>query len=278
MNRTLLLLAALALAPGCYGSSCSEPGTVTFYWRFVGAAGTVAGTFDVDNPSTGIDESGCTIGGVSHVDSIEITVDGTTETVFCTGDNGVPGARLPGFLRGSHPWRIDAIRSNQVVFTASGTADTRTCGDTQVLVDLAAVTPSDLVVYYDVNNQPPSGCRVGGVPITQVSFELRDSVNRIVDSSCASRSPPVTGACTQETANACDPTSLGFTVPSLALGNYVMNYLELWDTTQRPMAQVCDASFVHEGFPVFLNLAPSNGQFCPTAAANPLTASTPAAP
>jgi hypothetical protein len=303
MNRTLLLLTALALVPGCYGSSsCNTAGSVTFYWRFVSGSGLLqSGNFNPDDPATPtVDESGCTYLGVPLTDddtrsttvtpSIRITVDGVVaDTVGCIGSNGVPGALLPGFFGGAHTYTIDAIRAGRVVFTASGSTNAPACVNTPVDVVLQAVSPSDLVVLYDVNGQPPTGCQLAGVPITHVAYEIRDSSNQfIVDASCASRNPPVVGACQQERTLACDPVNLGFTSTGpLAFGNYRMNYLELWQTTPsgapQPIAQICasdsGAAFVHDGFPVLMNLSTSSGQFCPgNNPASGLVASTTAAP
>jgi hypothetical protein len=275
MKRTLLVLAILALGGGCH-SSCDTPGTITYYWQFVGSDGHVVGNFDVDGSTTPVPNSSCFVNGVPFVDNIQITVDGTFEEVPCSGPNQVPGARLPGFLSGNHTWTIDGVRGSGanavVLFTASGTTPAHTCNDTPVFVPLQAVSPADLVVYYDVNGKPPTGCQIGGVPITHVAYEIRNPANQIVDSSCAARTPPVTGACQSEkTASVCDPNSLGFVSTSvLPLGNYLMNYLELWQGTGlqvSPLAQICasdnGAQFVHNGFPVFLNLSVSSGQFCP---------------
>jgi hypothetical protein len=296
MNRTLLLLTALALVPGCYGSStCNTPGSVTFYWRFESATGLQSGNFNPDNPATPEDESGCTYLGVPLTDddtrsttvtpSIRITIDGVVaDTVGCVGSNLVPGALLPGFFGGAHTYTIDAIRAGRVVFTASGTTNAPACTNTPVDVVLQAVTPADFIILYDVNSQPPAGCKVGGVPVANVPWELRNPSNQIVDSTCLGGRDPVTSACpTQnEGLNACDPVNLGFTIPSVALGNYTMNFLELWDvstpTTGRPLARICGAPVVHDGFPFLLNLTAPTPGFCPTSRANPLVASTPAKP
>jgi len=301
MNRTLLLLTALALVPGCYGSStCNTAGSVTFYWRFVSASGALqSGNFNPDDPATPtVDESGCTYLGVPLTDddtrsttvtpSIRITVDGiVADTVGCIGSNGVPGALLPGFFGGAHTYTIDAIRAGRVVFTASGSTNAPACVNTPVDVVLQAVSPADLVVLYDYNGAPPTGCQIGGVPITHVAYEIRDAANRIADASCQSRNGTV-GACLQERTLACDPVNLGFTstIP-LALGNYTMNYLELWQTlpggSQQPIAQLCagdpGSAFVHDGFPVLMNTTVSSGQLCPgNYPASGLVASTSPAP
>lgn len=267
MKRTLLVLAILALGGGC-GSSCDTPGTITFYWQFAGPSGRVVGTFDVDDATTPFPDDSCFVDGVPFVDTIDITVDGITETVNCSGPNRVPGARLPGFFRGAHAWTIDAFRGSQLVFTGSGSTSARTCNDSQELVTLQAVTPQDLVVYYDVNGAQPDGCGVGGIGIANVVYQLRNGANRIADSSCIGNFDSA-GVCSQEGSLACDPLSLGFTSSrALPLGPYTMSYLELNGLASTvPLAAICGsqpgAQFVHDGFPVFLNLTAPVASACP---------------
>lgn len=263
MKRTipiLSLLSLLALGGGCH-SSCDTPGSVTWYWRFVGApiAGTtrVEGTFDVDVPTTAIDETGCATAGVTEID---ITVDGFTETVACAGPNGVPGARLPGFLRGAYDWRVDAIRNGVVAFTASGSTVARTCSDAPVDVDLRAVTPNDLVVYYDFNGQVPAACFGNGTAIANLDYELRDAANRTAATTCLASNA---GVCTSQAANPCDPASFGFTILDLPVGGYSFAYLDAVDAAGGVRLSACQAPVRHDGFPVFVNLTTvSGGNVC----------------
>lgn len=275
MNRILLVPLALALASaGCNSRSCDAT-DLTFFWRFAGAP--IAGQQRIAGSFTAAD-NGCAAAGID-AQGIDVFIGGERFAFDCgdqNGNVGVPGVTFAGTLRGSYDWRIDAYRGGQLAFSQSGTVDARSCGPVAVDADLQAVTPQPMVVYYDVNGQPPTGCFYT-VPIANVPFELRNGANQIVDASCVARNAQ-TGDCTTEGTNACDAASLGFVTRSLPLGVYTMSFLELWDAAGNPLATACNRQVVHDGLPTTVDLAASGGAFCAVPPPNAVLASDAATP
>jgi hypothetical protein len=246
MRRAILLLAAsLAVATsGC--SSGGTPGTLTFYWNFVDARNQVAGDYTTRN--TGCQDAG--------VDSIDITIGGTVSTQSCAQSNGSPGVTLFDFPQGSYAYTLDGFRGNEHVFTTSGTANARWNTDVVVDTTLAALSPQSFVVYYSVPNftgTTQSQCVFDGRAVAGITYYLEDANGTLVTTT------QITGG---QQPIGCDPTTFGFTLPSLPLGNYTFRYLQAVDAQGLSIYEACNVPVFHGGFFANVPLSLPTGATC----------------
>jgi hypothetical protein len=275
MKRAILILAVAALG-GC--DTCDRPGTVAFYWRFVGAPIAGAdprfaprGELGVpDDPRTVEDETGC---AESLVDAVVLTVGGESFDIpYCASpENGVAGVLLE-FTPGAADFRLDAYRGStqtqlgDLVFSGGGTLRTDVCTDREELVDLFAVSPQPLVTFYDFEGQVPTSCTSGGQDIGNVNYWLVNPSNVTAASNCLNDRITAAGECAEaQLANLCDPVSFGFTTASLPLGRYRYAFVDA--TAAAPpngvLLNACGVDVLHDGFPAFVDLAaPVGGVAC----------------
>jgi hypothetical protein len=252
MKRAILLLATAALGmTGCY--SRRDPGTMTFYWNFRNAQGVVTGDF---TQST----TGCDVAGV---DSIDVIIDNGTFQATCVGPNGVPGVQLQQFLPGAYPFTVQGRRGGaqgEVVFTVSGTANADYNVDSQVTVTLDALSPQSFVLFYDVNLIAPTNCVFNGQPAAGIVYRLEDPTGTSVISTTEVLLPNGT---TGQQPVACDPVSLGLSIPNVPLGAYRLRYFQAINAAGVSIAQTCLTPVSHTGFPAIVNLtAPVPGTVC----------------
>jgi hypothetical protein len=233
MKRATLLLATALLGTSTACSSrSSSPGDLTLFWSFQDGFGRTSG-----QPG---DNNGC---GFAGVDSVDVTIDGSTQTFTCTGPNAA-GITLQTFAPGSYPFTAVGFRSNEQVFTGSGTATVVRGVNTETDVVLQALNPQGFVVFYSINGI--AQCNFVG--LVGIVYRLVDSVGRIVSTTEA-----VPGDATRQTPIVCDPVN-GFTIPNLPFGTYSFDYLAAVDSINRSLFQVCTATVAHGGFPDLENL------------------------
>ncbi len=242
MRRALLILATFGLAlSGCY-STPRDPGTLTFYWSFQDRGGAVAGDYTAAHP-------GCSTAGV---DSIDVTVGGVTSTESCVQSNGVPGVTVAGFSQGPYHYTVDGFRGNERVFTTSGDVNARWNADVSTDLTLTPIDPQSLVVYFDVlnfNGTTSTQCVFNGQPISGMLYELQDAFGNVVSSTDV----PGTGGAVKQPIN-CDPSTFGFSIPDLSLGNYRLRYLTAVRADGGGVVQVCSQPIFHGGFPAVVQL------------------------
>ena len=235
MRRALLLLATAAplAMTGCH---THDDGTATFFWRFQDSQGAFAG--DGTTTNTGCSQAG--------VDTVRITVDGSSTEQPCVASNGVPGVQAV-FLTGTYDFTIDGLRGGEPVFSTSGTFTVHFNRDTEVDATLVALSPQSLVIFTDNGDGTvPTNCVFKGIngglfTATSLTYSLVDAVTlRVVDAATVP----------------CDTVSIGFATVPLPLGDYEFTFLAAIDA-QGSIAQLCNQPVSHTGFPVFEDLLPA---------------------
>jgi hypothetical protein len=249
MKRAILLLATALLGTSTACTSHRSPGDLTLFWAFQDASGRSSG-----QPG---DNAGCDVAGV---DSVDITIDRSTQTFACTGPNAA-GITLQTFDPGSYDFIIDGFRGNERVFTANGVAQVVSNANTATDVVLQPVNPQGLEIFYSVANfagTTQTTCFFNGQQVAGIWFRLEDANGTPV----ATTEVPLAGGGVGQQPIACDPNSFGFVTQPLPFGVYNLRYLQAVNAAGVAIAQVCSFGVSHTGFPPTIGLLSPTGT-CP---------------
>lgn len=249
MKRSTLFLAATLLGTACTSHS-SAPGDITLFWNFQDAFRGVSG-----QPG---DNAGC---GVALVDTLDVTIDGATQTFDCAGPNSA-GITLQAFAPGNYPFTIAGFRGNEQVFTGSGTARAVSNARTETDVTLQAVTPQSFDIFYNplvsTAGTTPTQCVFDGRIVSGIIFRLEDLSGSVVATTEIVSGGTVVG----HQPVRCDPASFGILTGALPLAQYRLRYLQAIDAASVSIAEACALSVSHGGFPEIVPLARPSGAPC----------------
>jgi hypothetical protein len=259
MKRVILFLATALLGTSTACSSRSPPGRppappapgdITLFWSFQdGVSGSLSG-----QPG---DNNGC---GVAGVDSVDVTIDGSTQTFTCTGPNAA-GITFGSFAPGNYPFNAVGFRGNEQVFTGSGTAAASSGVNTETAVVHQALNPQSFEVFYSVANfsgTTPTQCVFDGQQVAGIWFRLEDQNGNVV----ATTEVLLPGGGVGQQPVACDPNSFGIITQPLSFGQYRLRYLQAVNGAGVAIAQVCSFAVSHSGFPPVVTLLSPTGT-CP---------------
>lgn len=242
MKRATLLLATALLGTSTACTSHRSPGDLTLFWAFEDASSRSSGQ-PGDNP-------GCAVAGV---DSVDVTIDRSTQTFPCTGPNAA-GITLQTFAPGSYDFSIDGFRGNERVFTANGVAQVVSNANTLTDVVLQAVEPQGLEIFYDnIAGVLQSSCFFNGQQVAGIWYRLEDRAGNVVSTT----EVPLAGGGVGQQPVACDPRSFGFITQPLLFDTYTMRYLQAVNAQNVAIAQVCSFALAHTGFPPGIVLQPA---------------------